>query len=619
MEAGLLVHLNSDDPTMFRTDIGKEYVDFVGQNDYPPEVAKQLVRNGVDATWLDATRRPRCTAPSTTRSPRSTRSSCGDATGGAAACWRTPIRRCGARGTPVARSDEVTTAPGADAAARRRLGRSSGCPTAPAGRTLAAFVDRCPHRFAPLSAGWVDGSLAAVRLPRLVLRRRRRVPEIPSLGGVGARAAARASRPTPAAARRAARHGVPRAGGAASPSCSTSPRPTTRRSCTACSNRSRARVGAGLMIDNFLDMAHFPFVHAATIGTPESSTFELRGRAARLRHARAQPPSVPEPRGPRRRRGHPAAAAGTRARVPVPRAVLDLPAHRLRRGGRHERARLLRAARRRRARAASTRPCTATTSTATSTRLAECVAFERKILDEDLALQERYRDRRLPLDLTAEVHVKADRMTIELRRILADLVDAARSRSVTTTGGPCMRIDPVDPVGPGAGGRRRAGRASRSTCSSTGGTVVDVGCGELRAADVGIVGPLVASVHEPGARTDALDVIDCTGRFVAPGLHRHARALRVVDAHARRLRRGGVPARHHHGVRRPARARQRRRVSPACATRSRRAAGLPVRFIVQAPSCVPPQPGLELSGADLYGPDIDRDARRGTRSAGWPR
>jgi adenosine deaminase len=53
MKAGLLVHLNSDDPTMFRTDIGKEYVDFVGQNEYPPETAKQLVRNGVDASWLD--------------------------------------------------------------------------------------------------------------------------------------------------------------------------------------------------------------------------------------------------------------------------------------------------------------------------------------------------------------------------------------------------------------------------------------------------------------------------------------------------------------------------------------------------------------------------------------
>ena len=53
MAAGLLVHLNSDDPTMFHTDIGKEYVDFVGQNGYMPEVAKQMVHNGVDATWLD--------------------------------------------------------------------------------------------------------------------------------------------------------------------------------------------------------------------------------------------------------------------------------------------------------------------------------------------------------------------------------------------------------------------------------------------------------------------------------------------------------------------------------------------------------------------------------------
>ena len=53
MEAGLLIHLNSDDPTMFKTDIGKEYVDFIGQNNYTPDVAKQFVLNGVDASWLD--------------------------------------------------------------------------------------------------------------------------------------------------------------------------------------------------------------------------------------------------------------------------------------------------------------------------------------------------------------------------------------------------------------------------------------------------------------------------------------------------------------------------------------------------------------------------------------
>ena len=55
MAAGLKVTLNSDDPTMFHTDIGKEYVDFVGQNDYAPEIAIGFAHNGVDATWLDAT------------------------------------------------------------------------------------------------------------------------------------------------------------------------------------------------------------------------------------------------------------------------------------------------------------------------------------------------------------------------------------------------------------------------------------------------------------------------------------------------------------------------------------------------------------------------------------
>lgn len=57
MKAGLKVMLNSDDPTMFHTDIGKEYVDFCGQNDYGREVVRELALNGVDATWLDASDR----------------------------------------------------------------------------------------------------------------------------------------------------------------------------------------------------------------------------------------------------------------------------------------------------------------------------------------------------------------------------------------------------------------------------------------------------------------------------------------------------------------------------------------------------------------------------------
>lgn len=165
-----------------------------------------------------------------------------------------------------------------------------------------------------------------------------------------------------------------------------------------------------------------------------------------------------------------------------------------------------------------------------------------------------------------------------------------------------MRNDPVEP-----GVRARAVAAAQGAqpfdLLLAGGTVVDVGCGELRAADVGLVGPLVASVHEPGARTDALDALDCSGRFVAPGfvdMHVHFESSMLtpggyaeavcprgtttvfVDPHELANVAGVAGVRY--------------------AVEASR--GLPVRFVVQAPSCVPPQPGLELSGADLYGPDV---------------
>jgi adenine deaminase len=165
-----------------------------------------------------------------------------------------------------------------------------------------------------------------------------------------------------------------------------------------------------------------------------------------------------------------------------------------------------------------------------------------------------------------------------------------------------MRNDPVEPSV-----RARAVAAAQGAepfdLLLVGATVVDVGCGEMRAADVGIVGPLVASVHAPGTRTDALDFLDCTGRLIAPGfidMHVHFESSMLtpggyaeavcprgtttvfVDPHEL-ANVAGVA-----GVRYTVEASR----------------GLPVRFIVQAPSCVPPQPGLELSGADLYGPDI---------------
>jgi len=51
--AGLNVMLNSDDPTMFHTDIGKEYVDLCTALGYGTDQVRTFCINGVDATWLD--------------------------------------------------------------------------------------------------------------------------------------------------------------------------------------------------------------------------------------------------------------------------------------------------------------------------------------------------------------------------------------------------------------------------------------------------------------------------------------------------------------------------------------------------------------------------------------
>ena len=73
-----------------------------------------------------------------------------------------------------------------------------------------------------------------------------------------------------------------------------------------------------------------------------------------------------------------------------------------------------------------------------------------------------------------------------------------------------MTHDPVDPVL-----RARAVQAARGSARFDlllmGGTVVDVATGELRAADIGIVGPIIASVHAPGSREDADRIEDVSG------------------------------------------------------------------------------------------------------------
>lgn len=130
------------------------------------------------------------------------------------------------------------------------------------------------------------------------------------------------------------------------------------------------------------------------------------------------------------------------------------------------------------------------------------------------------------------------------------------------------------------------------------GTLVDMVTGELRPADIGLVGPLIASVHRAGTRTDAAEIIDISGSFVSPGLidtHMHIESSMVTPAaYAAAVLPRGVTTivwdphefGNVHGV-----------AGVRFAAKAAKAS--PLRMILLAPSCVPSAPGLELNGADF--------------------
>ncbi|MCY1739332.1 amidohydrolase family protein [Ensifer sp. SL37] len=144
----------------------------------------------------------------------------------------------------------------------------------------------------------------------------------------------------------------------------------------------------------------------------------------------------------------------------------------------------------------------------------------------------------------------------------------------------------------------------------SGGTLVDVVTGELRPADIGLVGSLIASVHEPGTRSDAATMIDATGAYVSPGLidtHMHVESSMVTPAtYANAVLPRGVTTvvwdPHEFG-----------NVNGVAGVRwaANASRDLPLRTVLLAPSSVPSAPGLELAGADF-----DADVIAGILS--WP-
>jgi len=131
-----------------------------------------------------------------------------------------------------------------------------------------------------------------------------------------------------------------------------------------------------------------------------------------------------------------------------------------------------------------------------------------------------------------------------------------------------------------------------------GGTVVDMVTGQLRNADVGVVGPLIASVHPSGDFDRAEKNIDAEGCFISPGLidtHLHIESSMVTPAtYSREVLPRGVTTivwdPHEYantcgeiGM----------DFALACAAQT------PLRMLVLAPSSVPSAPGFERTGADF--------------------
>ena len=144
----------------------------------------------------------------------------------------------------------------------------------------------------------------------------------------------------------------------------------------------------------------------------------------------------------------------------------------------------------------------------------------------------------------------------------------------------------------------------------TGGQIVDMVTGQIRDADIGIVGPLIASVHASRSRQDATETLDATNAFVSPGLidmHMHIESSMVTPAaYAEAVLPRGVTTivwdphelGNVHGL-------------DGVKWAVEATGSLALRVIALAPSCVPSAPGFELGGADF-------DASRIAEILSWP-
>jgi len=285
---------------------------------------------------------------------------------------------------------------------------------------LVAFEDRCPHRLAPLSIGAICGSELRCGYHGWTFDATGACTGIPALGDDAA-IPSRAAVATPAGL--IERYGMvwlaPEP-----PVCDIPAFPEwDDHAYDRCWNEPRTTsAGAFQLTDNFLDATHLPTVHTGTFGVADDAYLphhEVARDGWRAWTTYVTPyrnhddPLVATGEHPLVQEHHlhkevvAATTALVRLRFPLTGGVLAIlfsclpvDAHRsivfkvMARNDFH----------------------------GDEVKIKESVHFEDRVLDEDLAVLESYRDPRLPLDTRFEIHTRNDRLSLAYRRLLADLV-----------------------------------------------------------------------------------------------------------------------------------------------------------------------------------------------------
>ena len=290
---------------------------------------------------------------------------------------------------------------------------------------LVAFLDRCPHRGAPLSIGSTDGSVLRCAYHGWEYESSGRCSLIPALG---------ASSAIPPTARLTEAAGVQERYGlvwvAPEPPVCDLPDfaewedPTFD---TAWSEPRQTTAGAAQLCDNFLDAAHIPVVHTGTFGVPgtdemPSETVKRQVWTAstnyRVMYRNLDDPLVSTGEHPLEqpqelyKEVRPATTAMIRLHFPLTgKTIAFLFACLPEDEGRSTVFKLM----------------ARNDFDGDRELMARALKFEDDVLDEDLAILEAYPNSSMPIDVHAEVHTRVDRLSTTYRRILTDLVAGRES------------------------------------------------------------------------------------------------------------------------------------------------------------------------------------------------